>query len=243
MNSVLPADASSFGWRTDATLRLLAAGTALLALVAVALLTVAVLRGARRKAPSPLAARVWPAAAAAMALLMLELGVGSLAQGDLAARRREPSPNALRIEVLAQRWSWSARYAGADGRFGTEDDVVSPDALRVPRGREVALGLAARDVLHSFFAPALRLKQDAIPERNTYLWFQAERSGDYPLLCAELCGVGHGAMRGVVRVLEPSHFEAWLAHAQRDALRLRAAGASREGWGWPWPEGASSLAR
>jgi cytochrome c oxidase subunit 2 len=83
--------------------------------------------------------------------------------------------------------------------------------LHVPAGRPIRLTLASQDVIHSFYVPAFRIKQDVIPGRSTSAWFQATKPGRYHLFCAEYCGTLHSGMRGTVTVLEPWQYEQWLA--------------------------------
>jgi cytochrome c oxidase subunit 2 len=142
----------------------------------------------------------------------------------------------VRVEVLAQQFAWSFRYAGADGRFGTEDDVVSLDELRVPVGAPVVLAMAARDVVHSFFVPALRAKQDVIPGRLTRTWFQVTRAGRYDVVCAQLCGFGHGQMRAALVAQDRAGFARWLADAGADARRAYAPADADAHWAWEWRE-------
>jgi cytochrome c oxidase subunit 2 len=136
------------------------------------------------------------------------------------------------VEVLAQQWSWSYRLPGEDGRLGTvhsrfvtddnpfglnrgdphgRDDVLltSPE-LHVPLAQPVKLVLRSKDVLHNFGVAQLRIKMDMVPGQVTYAWFTPTRTGSFDLLCEELCGVGHFAMRGRVVVDEPAAYAAWL---------------------------------
>src|SRR5437879_2515162 len=83
--------------------------------------------------------------------------------------------------------------------------------LHVPVGRDVEMIMTSQDVIHSFYVPAFRIKQDVLPGRYTTLWFHATRSGTYHLFCAEYCGTQHSGMIGQVVVLEPAQYEAWLS--------------------------------
>lgn len=103
------------------------------------------------------------------------------------------------VYVIGKQWMWSFAYA--DGGASNHD-------LYVPVGRPVRLLLTSRDVIHSFFVPAMRIKQDAVPGRMTIAWFQAVRPGRYEVLCAEFCGVSHSRMRGNVVALAPEDYEA-----------------------------------
>lgn len=140
-----------------------------------------------------------------------------------ATQRFPAEEEAVVIEVEAFQFGWQGRYAGADGEFGTADDVLPPPGrLVVPEGRPVLIRLESRDVIHSFYLPHLRVKQDVVPGQTTRVWFQATQTGEYELACAELCGLGHFAMRGVVRIQTGEQFQAWLAEAQERPPQARA---------------------
>ncbi|HEY2748798.1 MAG TPA: cytochrome c oxidase subunit II [Polyangia bacterium] len=146
--------------------------------------------------------------------------------------RAEEHP--LEIEVWAQQWSWNVRYAGQDGQFGTADDVVLLDELHVPVGRPVVVHLKSKDVVHSFYLPNFRVKQDVIPGAETRAWFVGKLPGRYELGCAQLCGVSHYKMRGWVTVESAEAFQAWL-RAQSDVAQKRFDPADTDAhWGWPW---------
>jgi cytochrome c oxidase subunit 2 len=116
-------------------------------------------------------------------------------------------------EVLASQFDWRVRYPGADGEFGTMDDIENPFEFVVPANENVVFHLRSRDVIHSFFVPEFRLKQDALPGHTIPVWFNATKEGTYDLICAELCGWGHYKMAGRVRVLPRPDYEAWMEEA------------------------------
>src|SRR3954469_25116554 len=93
-------------------------------------------------------------------------------------------------EVNASQFDWRFRYPGADGKLGTADDIENPFEFVVPVHEEVLFILRSRDVIHSFFVPYFRLKQDAVPGMAIPVWFEATQEGTYDLVCAELCGWG-----------------------------------------------------
>jgi cytochrome c oxidase subunit II len=121
---------------------------------------------------------------------------------------RQP-PSDFTVEVSAKQFNWEINYAGPDGKFGTEDDVTMDNDLHVPVNRTVRIHLKSKDVIHSFFVPAFRLKQDAVPGRDIPVWFKATATGKYELPCAELCGFGHSGMRGWVFVHEQAEYDQW----------------------------------
>jgi cytochrome c oxidase subunit II len=121
------------------------------------------------------------------------------------------------MEVYASQFDWRVRYPDAQGNFQGADVIEVPYEITVPADTKVVFRLISRDVLHSFFVPVFRLKQDAVPGMQIPVWFEATEPGSYDLICAELCGWGHYKMAGRIRVLPKDEFDTWLA-AKRDAL-------------------------
>ncbi len=139
---------------------------------------------------------------------------------------------ATEVEVVAQQWQWNYRLPGADGRLGKSDNRlvsfenplgIDPDDpagqddvvleavdLHLPVGQPVKMMLRSIDVLHDFYVPEFRAKMDMVPGTVTYFWFTPTRTGTFEVLCAELCGVGHGFMRGIVMVDTQEDYPAWL---------------------------------
>jgi len=136
----------------------------------------------------------------------------------------------VRVQVLAKQFEWHIRYPGQDGIFATDDDVTSTNQLHIPDGRPVLLQLRATDVIHSFFLPHLRVKQDIIPGTTVQVWFDANKTGKYEIACAELCGLGHYRMRGHLFVDSMDEFESWIQ-------KRREANTASADWGWDWEEG------
>ena len=117
--------------------------------------------------------------------------------------------SALRVKITGSQFNWLMTYPGLDGTLGTADDYSQENLLRVPVGQPVRLVLTSKDVIHSFFLPNVRLKQDAVPGREIEVWFQATRPGEFDIPCAELCGFGHSTMNGRLKVLGREEFDAW----------------------------------
>lgn len=134
-----------------------------------------------------------------------------------------PPDNAMPIGVEAKQFGWKFVYADSDPTDDIDDSVTTTNSMYMPVNYPVKLFLSAEDVLHSFWVPAFRVKQDAVPGLPTTLWFEATASGEYPIKCAELCGAGHSQMLGKVYVLSQSEFDQWLA-----GERQKKAGASEE---------------
>jgi cytochrome c oxidase subunit 2 len=126
-----------------------------------------------------------------------------------------PPQDAMDVYVQGKKWMWKFAYPGGPS---------SLDALRVPAGRPVRLLITSRDVIHSLFIPALRVKQDALPGRYTQTWFTADRPGKYEIFCAEYCGMGHSAMLGEIVVMPAAEFDEWIVQ-QRQGLAQAVDGA------------------
>jgi cytochrome c oxidase subunit 2 len=109
--------------------------------------------------------------------------------------------NAIEIHVVAKQWMWKTQHSNGAREI---------NALHVPIGRPVRLVMTSQDVIHSFFVPAFRVKQDVLPGRDTELWFNATKIGVFPLLCAEYCGTNHSAMRGKIFVMRQEDYANWL---------------------------------
>jgi cytochrome c oxidase subunit 2 len=114
------------------------------------------------------------------------------------------------VEVMGKQFNWEVTYPGPDGKFGTADDYKIDNEVHVPVNTNVRVILKAREVIHSFFLPQLRLKQDTLPGREIVAWFNATKPGKYEIPCAELCGFGHSGMRGWLFVHTPEEYAAWV---------------------------------
>ncbi|MBI4638579.1 MAG: cytochrome c oxidase subunit II [Candidatus Rokubacteria bacterium] len=115
------------------------------------------------------------------------------------------------IQVTGKQFNWQVTYPGPDGKFGTADDKTFLDEMHVPVGKPVRVNLRSQDVIHSFFVPQFRFKQDAVPGREIPAWFEVTKPGKYELPCAELCGFGHSGMRGWIYVHAPEDYAKWVA--------------------------------
>jgi cytochrome c oxidase subunit II len=120
--------------------------------------------------------------------------------------------DAIEVRVQASQFEWNVTYPGADGVFGTGDEFTRRNQLHVPVGQPVVVHLSSEDVIHSFFVPAFRIKQDVVPGMNGLrAWFEATEVGEFELACAELCGLGHYRMRARVFVHPQEEYELWMA--------------------------------
>ena len=144
--------------------------------------------------------------------------------------------NALEVDVMAWQWGWQYRLPGADGKLGTtqvrniadnnpfginpddpfgkDDIMIESDVINLENNRPVKILLRSVDVLHNWYVPQFRSKMDAVPGTVTFYWFEPNKVGEYEVLCAEYCGVGHYAMRGGVEVQDKADYEVWLSEQE-----------------------------
>jgi cytochrome c oxidase subunit 2 len=113
------------------------------------------------------------------------------------------------VRITGRQFAWSFTYAGEDDMLDTDDDFTTVGELHIPRDKVVRFELESLDVIHSFFVPAMRLKQDAVPGRSIPGWFDANENGRYEIACAELCGASHTQMRAELVVQSPENFDSW----------------------------------
>jgi cytochrome c oxidase subunit 2 len=162
---------------------------------------------------------IWTAVPAIALLFIAFAQMGTWA--DIKFGNRFPKGGAYTIEhpiaeVWASQFDWRVRYPGKDGVLGTADDLENPFEFAVPANENVVFALRSRDVIHSFFVPEFRLKQDALPGHTIPVWFNATTPGTYDLVCAELCGWGHYKMAGRVRVLPRAEYDQWMKDLEAD---------------------------
>jgi cytochrome c oxidase subunit II len=143
------------------------------------------------------------------------------------------------VEMIAEQFAWSFHYAGPDGIFGRRDpklmnadnqigldttdpaaadDIVTLNDLHVPLGKPTLLYMTSKDVIHSFFVPEFRTKQDVVPGMRSPLWFEATQTGPFEIGCAQLCGLGHYRMKGQVLVHNPEDFEKTLKELKQASM-------------------------
>ena len=139
-------------------------------------------------------------------------------------------PDVMHVELVAEQFAWNFHYPGPDGKFGkrradlvhfsnpigldrsdpaSADDVVMGNELRLPVNRKVVIKMYSKDVIHSFFVPEFRIKQDILPGMEIPLWVEPTKTGKFEIACAQLCGFAHAHMRGDVYVQTQEEFDAW----------------------------------
>jgi cytochrome c oxidase subunit 2 len=125
-------------------------------------------------------------------------------------QERTPPADATEVYVVAKQWMWKVEHMEGQREI---------NELHVPTGQNVKLIMTSQDVIHSFFVPAFRIKQDVLPGRYTTLWFKATKPGVYHLFCAEYCGTMHSGMGGSIVVMEPQEYAQWMAGSAAPALQ------------------------
>ncbi|MDP7033207.1 MAG: cytochrome-c oxidase [Planctomycetota bacterium] len=189
-------------------------------------------RGTAKRLSPGVEAR-WALSVAFGMSIIAEVGVLVIGMPAWAAVYGEPSPDDVVVEVVAQQFGWFIRYPGKDGKFGacrpelirrgdnplgldkkdpaSADDIIVEDELRLPVNKPARIVLRSLDVLHSFSVPEMRVKQDIIPGYTGRTRFVPNREGTYEIACAELCGLGHYKMRGLLQVMAPQDLQRWLS--------------------------------
>jgi len=174
----------------------------------------------------------------AAVFLTIDLNITRIASNDLLNEFwKYPDPKTekvLRIEVMAQQWLWSFRYAGADGEFGTADDIVTNNDLRLPVNTKVLFHLTSKDVIHSFWVPNVRVKVDTIPGRITRIWWDATVPGVYDIVCAEMCGTNHYKMKSKLTVYTEEEYDQWMNSSREIASKTNDPDDKSLAWGWKW---------
>jgi len=117
-------------------------------------------------------------------------------------QERTPPQGATEVYVVAKQWMWKLQH---------QEGQREINELHIPVGQDVKMIMTSQDVIHSFYVPAFRIKQDVLPGRYTTAWFHATKPGTYHLFCAEYCGTQHSGMIGQVVVMEPAQYESWLS--------------------------------
>ncbi|HMP75978.1 MAG TPA: cytochrome c oxidase subunit II [Kiritimatiellia bacterium] len=202
--SILPEQASTLSGQVDAIYLFLVAISVLITLLLGGLVLVFSLRYRRRPGgPAPEKphedSRLEMFGGAVLLVLVLVLfGWGA----KVYFHSTRPPADAMEILVTGKQWMWKLQHPNGRREINT---------LHIPVGQPIKLTMTSEDVIHSFFIPAFRVKQDVLPGRYTRLWFEATKPGKYRLFCTEYCGTEHSMMGGWVNVLSPTEYERWLA--------------------------------
>jgi cytochrome c oxidase subunit 2 len=239
LNSTLwmPANGALHGIALDRQMKINLIAITLLFVLAHVLLGLTFLKRSKSTLPRLFMIEILPL----IAICGLYIWMAITAQQLWAADRFEgPSPTAMQVEVVGVQFQWYFRYPGQDATFGTtrpqlvnagagnplgidpqdsqgNDDIVSSE-LVLPAGREVDLRLRSHDVIHGFFIPGMRLKQNAVPGLTLHVHFTPMTPGEYSILCTQVCGLGHGHMQAELRVVSGAQFELWLQEREQKRL-------------------------
>lgn len=234
-----PEAITEIGRRIDEQFSLTFLLTGIIFLTSQFLLGFAVLRFGRKRDAAASSTRgndrwevLWTSAAGVIFVGLTLLGYSAWAEVRFDGARAAQGDPDVTVEVVAQQFIWNFRYAGEDGRFGPTDPSLIDDSigngvgvdrdhpdgaddlitarLAVPVNQETELVLKAKDVLHNFFVPELRVKLDTVPGLTNRLRIRPETVGSYEIACSELCGLGHYKMRAYLDVMSEADYEAWL---------------------------------
>jgi len=236
MRTWLPPLASDHGAGIDRMLRYLLISVGALYVVGNAVLGYFVWKSSRQKTVTARMAskqteRRWSLIPAVVMMLVAEGGVFILGLPVWGQYYSAPPDDTLTVELTAEQFAWNIRYAGADGKFGhatsqlitlnnpigldakdpaSRDDIVLVNDIHLPVNRPARIRMRSKDVIHSFFVPDFRVKQDAVPGMTIEIWFVPTQTGIFELACNQICGFGHYTMRGLVSVVSDGDFEKWL---------------------------------
>ena len=203
---LFPAQASTIAWQVDALYAFLQALTVLFCLIVFGMVIIFAIKYRRRSEDeqpeqnhgSLVLELSWTIIPLFLSLFVFLLGA------DVFFRLQRPPSDPLEIYAVGKQWMWKIQHESGKREINT---------LHVPKGQPVRLTMTSEDVIHDFFIPAFRVKNDVLPGRYTTLWFEATQTGEFHLFCAEYCGTQHSGMIGKVIVLEPADYHDWLMGA------------------------------
>ena len=207
----LPEDVSTFGQEIDSLFYLIYYITAVTFIIVTILMVVFLIK--YRAQPGRRATYthgnttleiIWTIIPAAILIVLAFMSASTWAK----VKRHAPDSD-FELQVTAKQFNWEVVYPGADRKFDTPDDVKFDNDLHVPVNKVVRVYLGSKDVIHSFYLPNLRLRQDAVPGRTILVWFEATKPGKYELPCSQLCGFGHSGMKGWLYVHTPEEYTKW----------------------------------
>ena len=231
----MPINAAAHGFAVDRLLRWNLLSLGIIFVIAHVVIAIVLLRRRHSTQISRhLVPPTWKVQAIPLALLsLMYLTMAITAQRLWATNRFEgAAPGSMQVEVTGRQFQWYFRYPGADAEFGQTnpsliapaegnplgispkdprgtDDIVASEFV-LPVNREVDVSLRAQDVIHGFFIPAMRLKQNAVPGLQLHVHFTPTTIGSYPILCTQVCGLGHARMQARLRVVSQDEFSSWL---------------------------------
>ena len=200
---IFPERASTFAWQVDSLYFLLVGLTLFFSVSIFATIIFFVIKY-RRRSPDEQPRQIHGSLPLELiwSIIPLFMVVGMFALGaDVYFRMSRTPSDPLDIYVVGKQWMWKIQHP--EGKREINE-------LHVPLGQPVRLTMTSEDVIHSFFVPAFRVKKDVVPGRYNTLWFEATKTGEFPLYCAEYCGTQHSGMIGTIVVMEPGDYQNWL---------------------------------
>ena len=203
---LFPVQASTIAWQVDALYAFLVVLTVIFCLLVFGMVIIFAIKYRRRSEDEQpeqnhgnlILELSWTIVPLFLALFVFLLGA------DVFFRIQRPPADPLEIYAVGKQWMWKIQHESGKREINT---------LHVPKGQPVRLTMTSEDVIHDFFIPAFRVKNDVVPGRYTTLWFEATQTGEFHLFCAEYCGTKHSGMIGKVIVLEPADYHDWLMGA------------------------------
>jgi len=205
---LFPEQASTVAKHVDALYLFLVAITAFFSLLIAALILFFIIKYQRK--PGREAEQIHGSTLLEVTWTVIPLGISMVIfvwAALLYIHMQRPPANSLEVYGVAKQWMWKFEYSGGQREINT---------LHVPTGRPVRVTLISQDVIHSFFVPAFRVKQDVLPNRYVTTWFEATEPGTYHLFCSQYCGTKHSAMIGEVVVLKPEDYDTWLTSGKAE---------------------------
>lgn len=214
---LFPAQASTIAWQVDALYGFLVLLTVVFCILVFGMVTIFAIKYRRRSDDEQpeqnhgnLALELsWTIIPLFIALFVFLLGA------DVFFRLQRAPADPLEIYAVGKQWMWKIQHESGKREINT---------LHVPKGQPVRLTMTSEDVLHDFFIPAFRVKNDVIPGRYTTLWFEATQLGEFHIFCAEYCGTQHSGMIGKVIVMDPTDYHDWLMGASANDESMVEAG-------------------
>lgn len=203
---LFPAQASTIAWQVDALYLFLVVLTIVFCLLVFGMVTIFAIKYRRRSDDEQpeqnhgnLALELsWTIIPLFIALFVFLVGA------DVFFRLQRVPADPLEVYAVGKQWMWKIQHESGKREINT---------LHVPKGQPVRVTMTSEDVLHDFYIPAFRVKNDVLPGRYTTLWFEATQTGEFHLFCAEYCGTQHSGMIGKVIVMEPTEYHDWLMGA------------------------------
>lgn len=221
---MLPADISAHGYLVDRVIKVVFGGIIIVGIISFSILIYMLLAYRRSKNPNPLTEV--PSSLKKVVLIdyvmivfdIILLIISSYAWIYFFVRPADKIKQEIvkkgekyvHVKAIGRQYFWTFHYPGKDGEFNTSDDFKLGNLLIVPQDVNVFVEIESKDVLHSFFIPSARMKYDAIPGRKTRVWFKPVQTGEYEIVCAELCGAMHYNMKAILKILPESEYREWL---------------------------------